>query len=126
MISMRSGLFDRLTFGLVLFTMLQVVAIARTDRLQEIRVSDLPREAVQTLSLIADGGPFPYARDGVVFGNRERLLPPRDRGYYLEYTVKTPGVRSRGARRIVCGGEPRVTRDCYYSDDHYQTFRRIR
>ena len=106
--------------------MLQAVAFARGDQLGEVRVADLPHEAARTLDLIAGGGPFPYSRDGVVFGNRERLLPPRQRGYYHEYTVKTPGVKSRGARRIVCGGEPRTTRDCYYSDDHYQTFRRIR
>ena len=101
-------------------------AVASADRLLEVHVSELPREAIRTLDLIAGGGPFPYARDGVVFGNRERLLPSRPRGYYHEYTVQSPGVKSRGARRIVCGGEPRTTRDCYYSDDHYQTFRRIR
>jgi ribonuclease T1 len=91
-----------------------------------VAATELPREARDTLALIAAGGPFPYDRDGVVFGNRERSLPERPRGYYHEYTVKTPGVRSRGARRIVCGGSPGSTRDCYYSDDHYQTFRRIR
>src|ERR1041385_8962271 len=81
----------------------------------------LPAEARATLSLIARGGPFPYTRDGAVFSNRERQLPVRDRGYYREYTVKTPGIRGRGPRRIVAGrgGE------YYYTDDHYRTFRRI-
>jgi len=84
--------------------------------------SELPREARATLQLIKRGGPFPYSRDGVVFGNYEKRLPPQSRGYYHEYTVKTPGAHNRGARRIVCGRSA----ECYYSDDHYQTFKRIR
>jgi ribonuclease T1 len=90
-----------------------------------ISVAQLPREAVNTLNLIAAGGPYPYEKDGVVFGNRERLLPQRQRGYYHEYTVPTPRARNRGARRIVCGGPPRRTDSCYYSDDHYSSFNRI-
>jgi ribonuclease T1 len=125
-ISMRLRLFRFLTPGLVSFLLLSGTASARGDRLLAVETSELPREAVITLELIARGGPFPHDRDGVVFGNRERILPPRPRGYYHEYTVRTPGVRGRGAKRIVCGGEPAATRDCYYSDDHYQTFRRIR
>jgi len=75
---------------------------------------------------IDQGGPFHYSRDGVVFGNRERILPSMPRGYYHEYTVRTPGARDRAARRMVCGG-PRTTPEvCYYSDDHYQSFRRVR
>jgi ribonuclease T1 len=89
-------------------------------------VSELPREGQATYQLIRQGGPFPYEKDGVVFGNRERLLPRQDRGYYREYTVKTPGSRDRGARRIVCGGqEPRLPRACYYTQDHYASFREI-
>jgi ribonuclease T1 len=89
-------------------------------------VTDLPREGQATYQLIRQGGPFPYEKDGVVFGNRERLLPRQDRGYYREYTVKTPGSRDRGARRIVCGGqEPRNPRNCYYTQDHYASFREI-
>jgi ribonuclease T1 len=88
---------------------------------QYVTESSLPPEAKETLRLIKQGGPFPYARDGAVFGNFEKRLPRQQRGYYREYTVKTPGVRSRGARRIVCG--PPV--ECYYTDDHYETFRRI-
>ena len=81
----------------------------------------LPREAVEIIALIRNGGPFPQQRDGVVFGNRERLLPPRDRGWYREYTVRTPGERTRGARRIVAGRDGTL----YYSDDHYRSFKRI-
>ncbi|GAB4115689.1 MAG: hypothetical protein Fur0026_01820 [Sideroxydans sp.] len=87
-----------------------------------VSVAQLPPEARDTLRLIKQGGPFPFSRDGVVFGNYERVLPPQPRGYYHEYTVQTIGVRHRGARRIVCGPLP----ECYYSADHYRTFRRIR
>ncbi|HVE06141.1 MAG TPA: ribonuclease [Paraburkholderia sp.] len=90
-----------------------------------VAMAQLPPEAVKTLNLIASGGPYPYEKDGVVFGNRERLLPPRQRGYYHEYTVPTPRARNRGARRIVCGGPLRRTDNCYYSDDHYASFNRI-
>ena len=90
-----------------------------------VSVGELPREAVNTLSLIAEGGPYPFEKDGVVFGNYERQLPRHRRGYYHEYTVPTPRAHNRGARRIVCGGPPRQTDDCYYTDDHYASFRRI-
>ena len=90
--------------------------------LASIKVADLPPEAHETLRLIRQGGPFPYPRDGVVFGNYEKRLPQQPRGYYHEYTVKTPGERNRGARRIVCGAPV----ECYYSSDHYQTFRYIK
>ncbi len=103
------------------------LANARTasDGLPSVALAELPREARESFHRIARGGPFPFDRDGVAFGNRERLLPARPRGYYLEYTVETPGARSRGARRIVCGGPPRAPDACYYTDDHYQSFRRI-
>jgi ribonuclease T1 len=87
-----------------------------------VAVAELPPEARQTVLLIRRGGPYPYERDGVVFGNFERLLPARERGYYREYTVTTPGAKNRGARRIVAGRGGEL----YYSDDHYRTFRRIR
>ena len=90
-----------------------------------IEQAQLPHEAVDTLSLIAAGGPYPYAKDGVVFGNFERLLPSHRRGYYHEYTVPTPRAKNRGARRIVCGGPLRRTDNCFYSDDHYTSFKRI-
>lgn len=83
----------------------------------------LPDEARETLALIARGGPYPHRQDGAVFQNRERRLPPRARGYYREYTVRTPGERTRGARRIVTGGDPPT--EYWYTDDHYASFRRI-
>jgi ribonuclease T1 len=94
--------------------------------LPPIAVADLPKEARTTLERIRDKRTFPYDRDGVVFGNREGILPAKARGYYHEYTVKTPGSHNRGARRIVCGGEKGTVSDCYYSDDHYQSFKSIR
>jgi ribonuclease T1 len=96
------------------------------DALPEVASTSLPPEARAVILLIRKGGPFPHDRDGVVFGNRERLLPAQPRGYYREYTVRTPGVRTRGARRIVCGGAPTAPDACFYTDDHYRSFRRIR
>ncbi|PLZ03497.1 ribonuclease [Burkholderia sp. WAC0059] len=90
-----------------------------------VALARLPREAVNTLNLVAAGGPYPYEKDGIVFGNYERLLPPHRRGYYHEYTVPTPWAHNRGARRIVCGGPPRRTDNCFYSNDHYASFKRI-
>lgn len=95
-------------------------------RLAEIDVAALPAEAREVLAQIRAGGPFRYERDGVTFGNREQQLPARRRGYYHEYTVTTPGERTRGARRLVCGGPRKAPEVCYYTDDHYATFRRIR
>jgi ribonuclease T1 len=88
----------------------------------EIDAANFPEEAHHTLQLIKKGGPFPYAKDGAVFGNREGMLPAEPRGYYHEYTVKTPGERDRGARRIIVGRKG----EYYYTDDHYRSFRRIR
>lgn len=91
-----------------------------------VRWTELPSEARITGDLIRSGGPFPYRKDGTTFGNRERLLPLHPRGYYREYTVRTPAARDRGARRIVCGGNPPTRTDsCFYTDDHYASFRRI-
>ena len=94
--------------------------------LPEIGVRDLPKEGREVLAKIRAGGPFAYERDGVVFGNREGLLPREVRGYYREYTVPTPGARNRGARRIVCGGPKKSPEVCYYTADHYNSFARIR
>ena len=88
-------------------------------------VSGLLAEPSGEARLIRQGGPFPYDKDGTVFGNRERLLPAYQRGYYREYTVKTPGARNRGARRIVCGGAATAPATCYYTADHYASFRKI-
>ena len=107
---------------------LAATALARAapEAITEVALADLPKEARDVHALIGRGGPFQFERDGVVFGNREKLLPAKPRAYYHEYTVRTPGVKSRGARRLVCGG-PATTPDvCYYTDDHYQSFRRIR
>jgi len=91
-----------------------------------VALAALPPEARQTEALIRAGGPFPYEKDGSVFGNRERLLPAQGRGYYREYTVKTPAAKDRGARRIVCGGsQPARPKACYYTGDHYASFARI-
>jgi ribonuclease T1 len=87
----------------------------------EIEKKQLPKEAIETIALIRKGGPFPYERDGATFGNREKLLPARERGWYREYTVRTKGERTRGARRIVAGRDGTL----YYTDDHYQSFKRI-
>ena len=95
-------------------------------KISVIELKQLPPEARQTHALIHSGGPFPFRKDGIVFGNREHLLPDRVRGFYREYTVPSPGVRDRGARRIVCGGKQRQAPDsCFYSADHYASFSRI-
>lgn len=94
------------------------LAFALSD---EVRAAQLPVEARATLQAIKAGGPFPYRQDGRVFSNRERLLPPKGRGYYREYTVRTPGARDRGARRIVAGSAG----EYYYTADHYRSFKRI-
>jgi ribonuclease T1 len=92
----------------------------------EIAARDLPKEGRDVLAQVKKGGPFAFERDGVVFGNREGLLPRQPRGYYHEYTVPTPGARTRGARRIVCGGPKTSPHACYYTADHYNSFARIR
>ena len=102
------------------------VAKDRPENLGAIALQSLPDEARQTYRLIHSGGPFAYAKDGIVFSNREQYLPPHARGWYREYTVTTPGARDRGARRIVCGGEPPTRPEaCWYSADHYTSFNRI-
>lgn len=97
-------------------------APAPKSEVAEIASAQLPPEARATLGLIRKGGPFPYARDGAEFANREAILPRQRRGYYREYTVKTPGERTRGARRIIWGAGG----DFYYTEDHYNHFRRIK
>jgi ribonuclease T1 len=116
--------------GLALFgaAVLVSAAPARTalPDTPSVALAELPPQARETESLIRRGGPFPYSKDGTVFFNREGQLPRQPRGYYREYTVKTPGARDRGARRIVCGGRQPVVPDaCFYTADHYASFRRI-
>ena len=94
--------------------------------LPEVALADLPPQARDVYALIRRGGPFAYERDGVTFGNRERILPAAPRGFYHEYTVRTPGTKSRGARRIVCGGPKTAPDVCYWTEDHYSSFSRIR
>ena len=90
-----------------------------------VSLAELPRQGRETYERIRQGGPFPFEKDGTVFFNREKLLPQAARGYWREYTVATPGSRDRGARRIVCGGPPRTPDACYYTADHYTSFRKI-
>jgi len=94
----------------------------RQRNIATVNVSELPREARQTIALIRQGGPYPYKKDGVVFGNFERRLPLHERGYYREFTVPNPRSRNRGARRIILG----KAGELYYTDDHYESFKRIR
>lgn len=105
--------------------LVQARGFFETDTKTTIAVAELPQQGVQMYQLIHQGGPFAHEKDGTVFGNRERLLPAQKRGYYHEYTVKTPGARNRGARRIVCGGQPKTPDICYYTADHYASFRKI-
>ena len=125
---MTSGVRSRTSFWVALCLLLSFLPATyeaqrrSTARPPEIAVAQLPAEAQQTIALVRKGGPYPYTRDGIVFRNFEKLLPLRERGYYHEYTVPTPGVKSRGARRIVAGGGGEL----YYTGDHYQSFHRIR
>ena len=118
-----------LTGALIFAAIAPEVATAKQplpgDGLATIKIAELPLQGQQTYERIFQGGPFPYDKDGTVFGNRERILPAAKRGFYREYTVKTPGSRDRGARRIVCGGEPKTPDSCFYTADHYSSFRRI-
>ena len=96
-------------------------AVENPSGLPSINASQLPAEARQTLALIAKGGPYPYDRDGVNFGNFEGLLPKKSGGFYKEYTVPTPGESDRGARRIIVGKDAAK----YYTPDHYESFKFI-
>jgi ribonuclease T1 len=95
--------------------------VPNVSGLPTVRESQLPAEGRRTLTLIRQGGPYPYPRDGVTFGNFERILPRKAGGYYKEYTVPTPGESDRGARRIVAG----QAGDKYYTADHYESFKFI-
>jgi ribonuclease T1 len=101
---------------------LLAVAVSFAAWGKDVLSRDLPEEARQTLELIKSNGPFPHRQDGTTFGNREKRLPLRANGYYREYTVKAPGAKDRGSRRIVAGNGG----EFYYTEDHYRSFRRIR
>ena len=106
-------------------------AAPQISDLPQIRATDLPKEGRETLKLIRTGGPFPYAKDGSIFSNREQRLPRHPRGFYREFTVKTPHSHDRGARRIICGGnaakqQAQVLETCYYTDNHYASFKKIK
>ena len=98
---------------------------AGTTPQETVALAELPVQGQRTYGAILNGGPFRHEKDGTVFGNRERLLPQERRGHYREYTVDTPGSRDRGARRIVCGGERTTPSVCWYTADHYASFRQI-
>jgi ribonuclease T1 len=123
---MLNKIISNLIKCLLVFAICTGVAQAKRLHLQqepgEILAIDLPKEAQQTLLLIKQGGPFPYAKDGVTFSNREKRLPKREKGYYREYTVPTPGAKNRGKRRIIAG----QLGEFYYTADHYKSFKRIR
>ena len=104
------------------FTVSLASATETQRNIATVNASELPREARQTIALIRQGGPYPYKKDGVVFGNFERRLPLHERGYYREFTVPSPGSRNRGARRLILG----KAGELYYTDDHYESFKRIR
>ncbi len=114
--------FKLLRLALLLTLAVAMGAVSARESLPTVNVAQLPAEARQTLQLIERGGPFPYRKDGSVFGNFEKRLPARPRGYYREYTVPTPGARNRGAQRIVAGDSG----ERYYTADHYRSFSRIR
>jgi len=127
---LASGLFltiSRLAAPLLIATAALTGTAAQASDGQPPTISQqaLPAPGVETYRNIQRGGPFPFEKDGVVFGNRERILPLQKRGYYREYTVKTPGSRNRGAQRIVCGGPATTPDACYYTADHYASFRMI-
>jgi ribonuclease T1 len=122
---MRHGFWRRFAGALVAVALIACGPASTAEdasTLPRVSAAELPAQALATIELIRKGGPYPYQRDGLVFGNFEKRLPPRERGYYREYTVRTPGATGRGTRRIVAGKGGEL----YYTEDHYQTFRRIR
>ena len=108
--------------ALTLFACGESPAQREPAAMPEVAASELPPQARETIALIRKGGPWPYDRDDIEFRNFEKLLPLKERGYYREYTVRTPGAKGRGARRVVAGRGGEL----YYTDDHYQSFRRIK
>ena len=123
--SIKLALIGLLVASSVFLTGVQAKAPQTTDLQQTISLGELPEQGIRVYAQIHQGGQFTADKDGVIFANRERSLPRKQRGYYREYTVPTPGVSHRGVRRIVCGGERTRPEVCYYTADHYESFRRI-
>ena len=130
----RAGSRTGALLGLMMAAAASLAVLAPVDALArsnaglgaDVTLSGLPLEAQRTDQLIHSGGPFPFSKDGAVFGNYEKRLPRQPRGWYHEYTVPTPGARDRGARRIICGGKQPTEPDaCFYTEDHYNSFHRI-
>ncbi|WP_390623909.1 ribonuclease [Fodinicola feengrottensis] len=103
----------------------QQASVQKALPLPTVGLSSLPSQATDTVRLVQKGGPFPYPQDGVVFDNREGLLPAQTSGYYHEYTVKTPGAPTRGTRRIITGGGSTNPAHWYYTGDHYKSFSQV-
>lgn len=127
---MRSGAVKLVLTGVILALGIAVAGVGAKEPVAiqvepTVALSQLPPQGQETYQRIRQGGPFKFEKDGVVFGNRERLLPAKRRGYYREYTVPTPGAKNRGVRRIVCGGPITAPDTCYYTADHYASFRQI-
>ncbi|XAH23582.1 ribonuclease domain-containing protein [Xylophilus sp. GW821-FHT01B05] len=122
-VAVRASVLGLLVLGVTVSVQARMPSIAPQSAV--VSIAELPPQGRETYERIRAGGTFRHEKDGSVFGNRERLLPPQTRGYYREYTVKTPGSRDRGARRIVCGGAPKAPDRCYYTSDHYASFREI-
>lgn len=114
-----------LTLATALLAGVQAKAPPPVDLQNTISLAELPSPGAEIYRRIHQGGPFDSEKDGSVFGNRERLLPAQKRGFYREYTVPTPGLKHRGVKRIVCGGQIQRPEICYYTADHYESFRRI-
>src|SRR5262249_46086217 len=118
---MRRSIWIVLLCAFAQFTASFLGAVQKQRSIGTVNVTDLPKEARQSIALIKKGGPFPYKKDGVIFGNFEKILPLHERDYYREFTVPTPGSRDRGARRIISG----KSGELYYTDNHYASFRRV-
>jgi hypothetical protein len=88
------------------------------------QLTSLPVEAEGTVDDILAGGPYDYPNnDNKRFGNYEQVLPKNSKNYYKEYTVETPGLNHRGARRIVTGGGTETDPEVWlYTEDHYESF----
>lgn len=124
--SRAPSFFARWAFFLAGILFFGWVQACENTSLPSVALASLPKEVAETIVLVKRGGPFPYARDGVIFNNYEKRLPLKKRGYYQEYTIRTPGVRGRGARRLIVGGRTAPSPDYFYTSDHYASFQCIK